>query len=70
MELAPHMTADPLHQLLPYLPLVIVIALLIRRTQRPRVIRPIERGPPVHWLGVTVIPGAAVAGAALADNAA
>ena len=34
------MTTDPLHQLVPYLPFVIVIVLLIRRTQRPRVIRP------------------------------
>jgi hypothetical protein len=31
---------DPFRALLPYLPLVIVILLLIRRTRRPRVIRP------------------------------
>jgi hypothetical protein len=31
---------DPLHALLPYLPLLIVMILLFRRTQRPRVINP------------------------------
>jgi len=31
---------DPTHQLLPYLPLLIAVVLLIRRTQKPRVIRP------------------------------
>jgi hypothetical protein len=31
---------DPLRALVPYLPLVIVIVLLIRRTQRPRLLRP------------------------------
>jgi hypothetical protein len=31
---------DLLHRLLPYLPFLLVVALLIRRTQRPRVIRP------------------------------
>jgi hypothetical protein len=34
------MNNDPLHALLPYLPLLIVIIMLFRRTQRPRVIRP------------------------------
>jgi hypothetical protein len=34
------MDNDSTHALLPYLPLVIVIVLMIRRTQRPRVIRP------------------------------
>ncbi len=34
------MNNDPVHSLLPYLPLVIVVILMIRRTQRPRVIRP------------------------------
>ena len=35
------MTAqDPLHALLPYLPLLIVMIILFRRTRRPRVIQP------------------------------
>ncbi len=31
---------DPTHQFLPYLPVLIAVVLLIRRTQKPRVIRP------------------------------
>src|SRR6185437_8483890 len=31
---------DPLRELMPYLPLVIAILILIRRTRRPRVLRP------------------------------
>jgi hypothetical protein len=31
---------DPLRELVPYLPLIVVIFILIRRTQRPRVLRP------------------------------
>jgi hypothetical protein len=34
------MKPDLLHQLLPYLPLLVAVALLISRTQRPRVIHP------------------------------
>lgn len=31
---------DPLHALLPYLPLLIVVIILFRRTQRPRTLKP------------------------------
>jgi hypothetical protein len=31
---------DPLHALLPYLPLLIVLVILFRRTQRPRILNP------------------------------
>jgi hypothetical protein len=34
------MNQDPAHALLPYLPLLIVVVLMFRRTRRPRVIRP------------------------------
>ena len=34
------MNNDPMHVFLPYLPLVIVAIFLIRRTRRPRVVRP------------------------------
>jgi hypothetical protein len=34
------MNHEPLHALLPYLPLLIVVIIMLRRTQRPRIIRP------------------------------
>ena len=41
---------DPLHALLPYLPLIIVMVILFRRTQRPRVIR-----PRLLWIGPAIV---------------
>jgi hypothetical protein len=34
------MNHDPAHSLLPYLPLLIVVVIMFRRTRRPRIIRP------------------------------
>ena len=34
------MNQDPAHALLPYLPLLIVVIIMLRRTRRPRIIRP------------------------------
>ena len=44
------MNNDPLHSLLPYLPLLIVVIIMFRRTQRPRVIRPGRL-----WIGPAII---------------
>jgi hypothetical protein len=44
------MNDDSAHALLPYLPLLIVVIIMFRRTQRPRVIRP-ER----LWVGPAII---------------
>lgn len=41
---------DPLRQLLPYLPLIIVVVILIRRTRRPRIIRPARL-----WIGPVIV---------------
>jgi hypothetical protein len=41
---------DPLRALLPYLPLIIVLIILSRRTQRPRVIR-----PGLLWIGPAIV---------------
>jgi hypothetical protein len=41
---------DPLRQLLPYLPLIIAVLILIRRTQRPRTIRPWRL-----WIGPAIV---------------
>jgi hypothetical protein len=41
---------DPLHALLPYLPLLIVLIVLFRRTQRPRIIKPGRL-----WIGPAIV---------------
>src|ERR1700761_7902050 len=41
---------DPLHALLPYLPLVIVLIILFRRTQRPRTLTPSRL-----WIGPVIV---------------
>lgn len=41
---------DPLRQLLPYLPIIIAVLIVIRRTQRPRVVRPARL-----WIGPAIV---------------
>jgi hypothetical protein len=41
---------DPLHALLPYLPLLIVMIILFRRTQRPRTLNPSRL-----WIGPVIV---------------
>lgn len=48
---------ETLRQLLPYLPIVIAVLLVIRRTQRPRIIRPARLWR--LWIGPVIVLGVA-----------
>ncbi|MGH8208527.1 MAG: hypothetical protein ACREU6_02845 [Steroidobacteraceae bacterium] len=53
---------DPLHALLPYLPFMLAIIILIRRTRRPRIIRPARLwiAPAILLIAVGVYTASAV----------